>query len=222
MDSKIGLLFLILLLQISCSEIADKPVVTAENNIPLIKVMPDNVLDRSKIEPRRDEKMVIYWSVLDRIYDDDDYGKKLGTMDFKDLVYRIDSVAPEGIEQLENNQDIPQSLINNFKTVNQKNEKVLEQGYPGTRAIIEYSGSRELEKFYKEAKRKYPDTQAVVGFSNIGIDDTYTTTIVYVEYYRPDKGLVKFYFLMKMELLMEKIQGDSFSGVESFKMIQVN
>ncbi len=221
MYSKISLVVLIILLQISCAEMADKPFLTTENKIPKITSTPEKIVNRSKIEPNKMEKMVIYWSALDRIYDDDEHGNTLGSMNYKDLVYRIEGVSPQGVEQIEDNQDISQSLINNLKAANQKPETILENGYPGTRPTKGYSGSRDMAKFYKEAKRRNPDTGAVVCFSNIGIDESYTETLVYAEYYRPDKGLVTFYLQMKMELLQTKIDDDSFSGVESYNLIQV-
>ena len=218
---KISSLILIILIQISCAEIADKSVLAGKEDIHKPDLTPKITTSSARFDPTNGEKTVIYWSALDRVYGDDEYGNILGSMNFKDLVYRIEAISPQGIEQIENNQEISESFVYNFKTANQKLGKLFNK-YPGTRPIIGYSGSRDLAKFYEEAKRKNPDTKAVVCFSNIGIDDSYTKTLVYTEYYRPDKGLVKFYLLMKMELLQTKLNGDSFSGVETFKMLQVN
>lgn len=220
MHTKIRLVVLIALFQLSCAEIVDKPFIAARNNILPITPTPERIPDPSKFEPRDGEKMVIYWGALTRVFFDGKYDNILGSINRGYLIYRIEAVSPQGIEQIENNQDIPQSLIENFRTANQKTGKLLDQ-YPAAQPILGYTGSRDLASFYKEAKRKEPDTTAVVCFSNIGIDKSYTKTLVYGEYYKPNMGLIKFYLVMKMELLQTKINGDSFSGIESEKMFQV-
>jgi hypothetical protein len=217
---KISVLFLFFIIQISCGEISEKPFIAKENNLASNSSTPEKQLTPSRFEPTEGEKLIIYWSTLVEVWADDEHGKVLNTQK-GDLSYRLEAVSPQGIEQIENNQDISQSLITNFKKANQNPGKLLDD-YPLKYPIFGYSGSRDMARFYEEAKRKHPETKAVVCFSNIGIDDSYTKTLVYAEYYRPDKGLVKFYLQMKMELLQEKINGDSFSGVESYKMIQVN
>lgn len=186
------------------------------------------LVDKSPVTLIQIDKWVIYSSVIQQVIDDDFFDKVPGGLEPTDqLVYRRETISPSGIDQIESNQEIPESLIHTFKNANQQSA-ILDKQYSIPAPVTTFSGNRDLAVFYETAKRKDSFTKAVVGFSNLGIDESYSQALVYVEYYKPRQGLIKFYYLMEMEKQKyTRKTGDSstnqgsFSNVKNFKRFQV-
>ena len=95
--------------------------------------------------------------------------------------------------------------------------------YGNTAVTRPFVGDADTLKFYEGAKRKYPDTYSVVNFSNAGIDDTYSIVLVYVEYYRPGRGLDRFYYEMFMDKIGEAARIKAiFANAKTIRKIPVN
>jgi hypothetical protein len=228
---KIGLIILFIFVQISCSETGkSKNIVSQTDEVSnSVKIETPTATETETPKPKElnvsspdlltgGDKQAIYSSLLARIYLD----KNISKLDHGDtLIYRLKTILPAGIKQIEQNLDIPKYLIDNFKQANQKTE-LLDEEYGVKKDVHFNSGDRDLVKFYKATKREYLITKGVVGFSNIGVDQNSSQALVYVEYYRPDTGLIKFYYLMKFEQIDEEIGISGISNIHDFKFLKVN
>lgn len=61
------------------------------------------------------------------------------------------------------------------------------------------SGTEAPDVFLEKAKRKYPQTKAILAFSRIGLAKDTSQGLVYVEYYSEAKGLIPMYFLVPLK-----------------------
>lgn len=217
---------LVLLLQIGCSEntalktvnendsvSSVKTVESSNANVPVKPVTYNNGITKELSE---DDKYVIYCALL---------GSGFGGEGFSAsglLVYGKTTIPPKDFDRLKKDSEISESLLLNFEKANRKIQP-LRDGYDVPAAILSISGDADTLKLYEAAKRKYPDATAVVNFSNVGIDDTYSIGLVYVEFYQPDKGLDRFYYEMVMGKMAKSARAKAnFYNVTSFRKIPVN
>lgn len=234
------LLFLILVLQMGCSENTALKTVNENNPAPTVQsntianpqdntnanlpVMPAKTDAGMTTELKEGEKDLFYTVLLEQIAYRED-SEELSKSPFQSgilLVYGKNTISPKDFDQLKNDRELPESLLLNFEKANQKKER-LKNSYDVYLQIKPFVADSDISKFYEAAKRKYPQTYSVVNFSNVGIDDTYSTGLVYVEYYRPGRGLDRFYYEMVMRKIAEgsKLHSE-FTNVDTFRKIPVN
>lgn len=169
---------------------------SAPENFVHVKTNDDSIPELKEID-----KFVIYAELLRYIRSN---GSVFGKFDSSDaLFYSLETIPPTGIEQIENSADLPQSLIGNLKTINRESE-LLDEEYGVKAPVGGDKGDRDLKRFYEIIKRKYPDTKGVINFSKIGFDYG-SRGLVYAEFYRPEKGVVKFYLVIKFSDKEERI-----------------
>ena len=243
MKANLKLLFLILLLQIGCLENTALKTVNENNPVSPVNAVQSNTIANLQdainanlpampaktdagmtTELTEEEKDLFYTVLLDQIAYRED-SEELSKSAFQTgilLVYGKNTIPPQNFDRLKNDREIPESLLLNFEKANQKKER-LKNNYDVYLQTKPFVADADTLKFYEAAKRKYPETYSVVNFSNVGIDDTYSTGLVYVEYYRPGRGLDRFYY----EMVMDKIAEESrlhvpFTNVKTFRKIPVN
>lgn len=223
MKEKFCIFVLFIFFQFSCSK-SDIKSETSNTPIPTISPTSQKTQNHRGVKPSVSEISVVYWDALGEIYYDNEHGKKLGSINAGTLVYKAKTIFPENLDQIENNQDIPQDLLNNFKAANQKTGNLIGEYPLVSTPILEFNGSRDLAIFYKEARSKISETKAVVCFSNIGFDNDYSDILVYAEYYRPEKGLIKFYYKISNldKLLHMPIGADGNPEIANYQVILVD
>lgn len=223
MNIKICLLVVFVFMGISCSETGNSKSVISQtyetyNPVKIETPAPEEINVKSPALFTKGDEQIIYTVVLGKIFRDEDVDK----LDYKArIAYRRETIPPSGIEQIEKNPDVSKYLIDNFKQANQKTE-LLDKEYGVKRTLFYNSGDRDLVKFFKATKRKNPYTDAVVSLSNIGVDQNSSQALVYIEYYRPEAGLIKFYYLMKFGRMDEDIGISGINEVYDLKLIKVN
>jgi hypothetical protein len=114
------------------------------------------------------------------------------------LVYRKQTIKPENIADIQDGLSKYPNLVASFVAANET-AKNLEDQYDVYDPTKPLSGPRPADEFYLKAKSRYPNAKAAVSFSNIGIDSEDKTALLYVEYYSPDRGLLKFYLVLELE-----------------------
>lgn len=219
MNGIISLVILLIFMQFSCAEMVDKNRIAIKNIDAGTNSTPEEIIEKHRIKLEPVDKIIIYSQVLSVIINDDSNSKTLGLIEPTEwLVYRSETISPFKIEQIDNNNNIPKSLLGNFIEENQKTES-LEDEYSVLAPTQIFTGNSDLAKFYSEAKRKYPKTKVAVSLSNIGIDDDYSKALIYVEYFHADKKLMKFYLeltIIKRNTTIYVGKIDSFSGYKIY------
>ena len=117
------------------------------------------------------------------------------------MIVRKETIAPNDLEEVKYLPDLSPAVVGDFIENNETKEK-LHDDYDvkfGLK-IIEIKGS--LESIFKteDAKGRKDEPlitlKAIVGLSRVGFNEDNTQSLVYVEYYRPEKGTQKKYCLI--------------------------
>ena len=234
MNWKIRIFVLLAAFQIACAETPDQPNIGVNKNpvnkTPVKESTLEPAIDKIPTEISESDKIAIYTDLVETLF----YGSQkdlpnLGLKPSELLIYRDKTISPTGLEQLKPNSEIPASLLENFKKANEQTEIKIILG--DILAPIEWGkGDRSLEKFFQTARQKKTDTKAVLGLSNLGIDDNYTTALVYVEFYRPALGLQKFFLQIELEKTVRYqtktadgvINSGNYSEIKSFRKLPVD
>ena len=110
------------------------------------------------------------------------------------LTIRKETVVPENLEGVKSLPDLPEDLKQDFIEKNQSKAS-LGSGYDVKilHDVVEQKGS--LEELFKLEKKKHPKLRAIIGLSRIGFSADKTKSLVYVEYFNPEKRLMKKYCL---------------------------
>jgi hypothetical protein len=114
------------------------------------------------------------------------------------LVFQKQTIRPKKLESLKEGFDISKCLKDSFIAAN-KLSRTLEDSYGVLDPTSSMTGQRELKIFFDESRLQFADTKAVVGLSNIGIDYDSRQSLMYVEYFSPNRGLMGFYLLINIE-----------------------
>lgn len=225
MCSKISILLVFCIVLFNCStfvdsqqeQVPDKPIASESPNE---RVIQRNVNDDVP-ELKANDKFAIYGQVLRRVLVNSHniFGEMKGS---DALAYRLETIAPTGLGQIEGNSDISPILIKNLKIVNNSSE-ILADEFALTHPIIAEIGDRDLKTFYEKVKRKNPITRAVISFSKVGFNYT-SDGILYMEFYRPETGLIKVYLLLRFSDIDERILPGTIDGniLEITKILEVN
>jgi hypothetical protein len=217
MMNRYFLTIILVMIQISCSQSFDRTsdsrkLSSEANEISTPSDIPATI--KSKKPINKTFKDVIYATLLEKIcWDrvDKEYTFDAGNW----LVYRNDTIAPVGVEQLET--EIPFDLLKNFNIANEKPER-LKNKYDVMVAVDPNSGNQDMSQFYVASKRKFPTTNAVVAFSNIGISDDHEQALIYVEYFSPKQKLLKVYFRFWLEMYSINYDFDQIAGFPDSKL----
>ncbi len=210
-----------ILLNISCSNYLEEEN-TLENSINKSVNFSEINTNKKVTKLEYIDKYILYTRVLSHIFNQTNENDPLGPINPTEiLVYKSKTVFPQGIAQIKDNAKISKSLYENFKVTNQKTE-ILEEGYSVLGPVIPLSGESDLKRFYNLAKKKYSDAKAVVGLSNIGINEDFSQALVFVEYYHPQKGLIKFYYKMKVVRHTSGMYEGEINQISNFEIIPLN
>lgn len=221
MSVKTSLLILFVLIHISCSKTTDENPVIMHSNVSANTTPTDIIDNLPTVKIGEADKTSIYMVLLSRIFYNQYTDNLLVELIPSDMiVYKHKTIPPAGIEQIESNPDIRPSLISNFEEANQKSKK-LDDTYVLTITVQALSDDSDMITFYRKAKRKYPGTKAVISFSDIGFDESSSKALVYVEYYHPDKGIIKFYILMTLIKRKGPIIDAKYDDIEDLKIFQI-
>lgn len=142
----------------------------------------------------------------------------LGAMEW--TLYRNKTIKPESLTAIQDSLSEYPNLVASLVSSNES-PRILEEEYPVLYPMQRISSSASTEEMYSAARRKYPKSKAAVSFSNIGIDSENKTALIYVEYFSPNKGLLKFYLLMELERYAPIKDRIVFSGVNVKKVFSV-
>lgn len=157
-------------------------------------------------------ELVIYTNLLERIFYQE---RNLGEFNWQNwITYRKETIKPKNKDILTKNSIISSEILDSLEKANQETGNLKDE-YGAKAAIRSLSGNLEWDKFYANAKRKYPDTKGVVGFSKIGFNNDKNQALVYVEFYNPEKKLIKLYYLLTLKI-DEKLQAVNVEKIDSF------
>ena len=136
------------------------------------------------------------------------------------LVYRNETIAPRGLEQVKGEPGISSELIANFVDANNK-QNDLAKDYHILDSTISRSGPNDARIFFSIEKAQYPKTKAVAMLSNIGIDLEKRLALVYVEYFGEIRGFQRFYLLLELERFLPEKETFKISGVKVVNVVFV-
>lgn len=218
------LIFLSLILLVSCSKIALNDRVDATEKI-ILTPSPNQSPSPATVKPLMMDrfKEVVYLGVLRHMY----YKTSEAFDDINGsawMIWRQETILPEQIEEIENNPSVPAELIQSLKAEND-NTEILAKYSGDEELIVSSSGDRDLSKFFEQSKRKFTKfsgTQKVAAFSRIGISADHEKALVYAEYYSVKKNLIKCYFVMDVEMYKPNSGADQAAQVWNVKMIPVD
>jgi hypothetical protein len=179
-------------------------------------------------EPTPTEKIndynafVIYSVVLSSLRHNYSFGK--GVVDDLEagdlLVYRNETIAPQGLEQAKDERGISSALIANFVDANNRRND-LEKDYHILDPTISELGPSDARIFFSNEKALHPKTKAVAMLSNIGMDLEKRLALVYVEYFSEIRGSQRFYLLLELERFIPEKETFKISGVKVVNVVYV-
>lgn len=224
MIRKVTLFLLFIVPQLSCSEVSEQSkIALPANNEIVANPTPDKTTEVKPLKHPEEYKFVVYNSLLYRVIYDKGYERNFfdEIKPIELLIFRNETIEPKNIEDIENIEDIQANLLNNFK-LGSKRIKRLSNSYGNKHPVVSMAGDSDLPNFYKTAKKKYPDATAVVGFSDVAISDDHKQAFAYVEFYSPNKNLVKVYFQLELEKYVMDTEYDSFTNAKVVKAYPVD
>lgn len=189
----------------SCSSRAD----SFDNSQATVNIHP-----QTNSIPNRDKAPVcsdgfeysIYSGLLSKLIDDANSSDPASPFDpfhgTDRLVVRRETIVPNQPARLVGNpafaSGVVQCLLNSASR-----SKNVRQNYEVYHSVSVHSGPSDLSKFFGIARKRFPDTKAVVAFSNVSLDRETGNAIVYFEYFSPQKNLLKFYFTITLDITDE-------------------
>jgi hypothetical protein len=114
------------------------------------------------------------------------------------VVHRDRTVVPGSYGKIVVADGIDKELVAELERVAKK-EKGLPQALGDKLVDKPLSGTEAPDVFLEKAKRKYPQTKAILAFSRIALSKDGSQSLIYVEYYSEAKGLIPMYFVVPLK-----------------------
>jgi hypothetical protein len=123
---------------------------------------------------------------------------------FDRLTLRKLTIIPENPNEIKSIPELREDLVNDFWEKNQSKTELRKYDVKIEHDVVKQTGS--LDSFFRANKKKHPKLKAVIGMSRIGFSADGTQSLVYVEYFNPERLLLKKYCLINW-----KWEGNSLS-----------
>jgi hypothetical protein len=190
---KFIMLSMVLLLNIACNK----------NSVEETKLqsLPQNSPQQTPTSIKKENNLNDFW-IYTRVFEKIAYTDVFEKIDNSDsFTIKKETITPEDPDIVKSLPNLSEDLINDFLEKNKTKGILGKKGslsdqldvYVGHN-IIEQKGS--LETFFIAQKKKFRRLKGIIGFSQIGVNSDKSQTLVYVEFYNPEKHLQKKYCLM--------------------------
>jgi hypothetical protein len=123
--------------------------------------------------------------------------------------YRRKTIVPKYTDKISGTPGVTDELVRELARIDRRQETLWDELGDKLNAKA-VSGDEDPGLFLIKAKKKYPMTKAVLGFSGIALSGDASRGLVYVEYYSEERNLIGMYFLIT---LVPRTNGTGFSSV---------
>jgi len=208
MQKLLGLMFLVVLTQFSCTTSSsqrpeppnNKPPETSKINSENSRPENNNMSKPKGAAEKFDDNPEPY---VDMVYSSDltsiAYGKEFGPIGTGDtLAYKRETILPQNIEKLRSFTEINPAAIDKLIERNKTTEK-LKGDYDVKHSIFRVDKKSSDANLLPLLNRERKDIKCLIGFSRIGYNEDFTQSLTYVEYYDLTKTLRKKYILINWD-----------------------